>query len=693
MSDFLLEVGVEELPALEIYNIAEQFQKEFDDFLREKRIAHGGIRVFFTPRRIAVYIRDISRYQDVWETEVTGPPARVAFNQDGSPTKALLGFLESKGIGIENIYIEETKKGSYIKAKIKEGGKPTVDLLKEFITNLFSSLKLSKSMRWNGSGFKFLRPIRWLLCLMDESIVELEIAGIKASNISYGNRLKGNKEIFITHPSQYLEKLRENFVIADPDERKKLIVEKMESILKEYDYTWDRDEDLLNEVVNLVEYPGVILGSFEERYLELPEAVIITAMKQHQRYFAVRDKNGKLVNRFLSTINNTEDLRDNITPNHEKVLRARLEDAEFYMKEDLRIPLEERVEELKKVVYRENLGTIYDKLVRVEELLKEILPGYKDKVDEPLLRKALYLTKVDLTTLMIKDGKEFTKLEGVIGMEYALKQGKDKRLARIIYDHVLPRFPGDELPETLEGALISICDKIDTLLAFLKSGVEISASQDPFGLRRTLYAIFEIIKEKRIRFHIGRLVNKGAELLEMGSTDVGKFLNWLWVKLESYLEEKEGIRYDIVDCVVYANKGDIWDVMERARVLNRFYLESPEEFEKVVIGQKRANNILSGIENLPPLDVNLFEKEEERELHRVLVESEPKVKSAVLEEKYEEALNILRNLKPYIDEFFDEVFVMVEDEKLRNNRLALLLELRECFRHYGDFSKIVISST
>ncbi|MEO0230688.1 MAG: glycine--tRNA ligase subunit beta, partial [candidate division WOR-3 bacterium] len=236
MSDFLLEVGVEELPALEIYNIAEQFQKEFDDFLREKRIAHGGIIIFFTPRRIAVYIKDISRYQDVWETEVTGPPARVAFNQDGSPTKALLGFLESKGIGIENIYIEETKKGSYIKAKIKEGGKPTVDLLKEFITNLFSSLKLSKSMRWNGSGFKFLRPIRWLLCLMDESIVELEIAGIKASNISYGNRLKGNKEIFITHPSQYLEKLRENFVIADPDERKRLIVDKMESILKEYDY-------------------------------------------------------------------------------------------------------------------------------------------------------------------------------------------------------------------------------------------------------------------------------------------------------------------------------------------------------------------------------------------------------------------------------------------------------------------------
>lgn len=692
MSDFLLEIGVEELPALEIYDIAEQLRRGFENFLKEKKITYGEIHVYFTPRRIAVYVKDISQYQDVWETEITGPPSRVAFNQDGSPTKALLGFLESRGIRIEDIYIEETKKGSYIKAKIKEGGKPTIELLKEFVINLFSSLKLSKSMRWNGSGFRFLRPIRWLLCLMDENIVELDIAGIKSSNVSYGNRLKGNKEIFIRYPSEYLGKLRENFVVADPEERKRLLVEKMESILKDYGYTWDRDEDLLKEVINLVEYPGVILGTFEEKYLELPEAVIITAMKQHQRYFAVRDRNGRLVNRFLSAINNTEDLRDNITPNHEKVLRARLEDAEFYMKEDLKIPLEERVEELKKVVYRENLGTIYDKLVRVEELLKEILPGYKDKVDESLLRQALYLTKVDITTLMIKDGKEFTKLEGLIGMEYALKQGKDKKLARIIYDHILPRFPGDELPETLEGTLISICDKIDTLLAFLKSGVEISASQDPFGLRRTLYAIFEIIKEKKIRFNIVGLVNKGAELLQMDPSDVDKFLSWVWVKLESYLEEKEGIRYDIVDCVVYANKGDIWDVMERARVLNRFYLESPDEFEKVVIGQKRANNILSGIENLPQLDENLFEKEEEIKLHKVLVESAPKVKNAVTEERYEEALNILRNLKPYIDKFFDEVFVMVENEKLRNNRLALLRELRECFRHYGDFSKIVISS-
>ncbi|MGB9824948.1 MAG: glycine--tRNA ligase subunit beta [Candidatus Hydrothermia bacterium] len=692
MSEFLLEIGVEELPALDIYNIAEELKTSFDTFLKDKRISFEGIGVYFTSRRVAIHVKGISDYQEVWEIEVTGPPVKAAYDDKGNPTRALLGFLESKGLTLDDIYVETTKKGSYIKGRIKEGGKPTEELLRGFIPGLIGNLKLPKSMRWNDSGFRFLRPIRWILCLFNERTLDVEIAGVKASNFTYGNRLKGNQKIIVSYPSLYLQELEKNYVVADPERRKNILAEKMEDLTSKAGYIWDRDEELLTEVVNLVEYPGVIMGTFEEKYLELPEAVIITAMKQHQRYFAVRDRNGKLVNRFLSAINNTEDLKDNITPNHEKVLRARLEDAEFYMKEDLKIPLEARIEELKKVIYRENLGTIYDKILRVDKLIGELIPQFKGRIDVGLLKEALYLSKVDLTTLMIKDGKEFTKLEGIIGMEYALKQGKDPRLARIIYDHILPRFPGDKLPETMEGALISICDKIDTLMAFVKSGVEISASQDPFGLRRTLYAIFDLVKEKRIRFNFVRLVERAAELLGVARERVSSFLNWAWTRLESYLEEKEGIRYDIVDCVVYANKGDLWDVIERARVLNRFYLESPREFEEVVVGQKRANNILQGIANLPPVDESLFEKDEERKLHEVLKASAPRVKMALEEEKYEEALKTLRSLKPYIDKFFDNVFVMVDEERIRNNRLALLWELRECFRHYGDFSKIIVSS-
>ena len=688
MSEFLLEIGVEEIPAFDVYDIAEQLRRIFENFLEENRIKFGELKIFFTPRRFAIYIKGLSDFQDTWESEVTGPPAKVCFDEEGKPTKALTGFLESRNLRLEDVYVEETKKGKYVKAKIKEGGKPVKDLLSQFLPYVLSKVKVRKSMRWDG-GFRFLRPVRWILCLHNSEVMDVEIAGIKASRVTYGNRVKGNLLLEVKDPSDYLDLLRKNFVYADPDERKQIILEKIHKICSEKGLKWQEDHELLDEVVNLVEYPGVILGSFPERYLDLPESVIITAMKQHQRYFAVRRADGKLANYLITTINNTEDYEPEIRPNHEKVLKARLEDAEFYMHEDLKIPLEDRIEELKKVVFLEGVGTVYDKILRVEKLCQFLLPNFVD-VDSELLFKALKLCKVDLTTLMIKDGKEFTKLGGIIGMEYALRQGKDEKLSRIIYDHILPRFPGDELPQTIEGAIISLADKVDTLMAFLKAGAEISASQDPFGLRRTLYSIFELVKEKKLRFNFVHLLEKAALELGIPTEKLQEYLNWAWARLESYLEEKEGIRYDIVDCVVYANKGDLWDVIQRARVLNSYYLENRKEFEEVVIGQKRANNILADVKNLPPIDESLFEKDEERNLHKVLKESEPLVKKALDEERYEDALRILRSLKPYIDLFFDKVFVMVDDEKIRNNRLSLLYELRECFRHYGDFSKIVV---
>ncbi|MDI6850339.1 MAG: glycine--tRNA ligase subunit beta [bacterium] len=690
MSEFLFEVGVEEIPALDVYDIANQLKEIFESFLKENRINFGELKVFFTPRRFAVYIKGLSDFQETWETEVTGPPARVCFDDEGKPTKALLGFLGSRNLKLEDVYVEETKKGKYVKAKVEEGGKSVKDLLTQFLPEVLDKVKVRKSMRWDG-GFRFLRPVRWILCLYGNEVMNIEIAGVKAWEKTYGNRVKGNLLLEVKVPSDYLEILRKNYVYADPEERRGIILGKIEKICSEKGLKWQEDQELLDEVINLVEYPGVIIGSFPERYLDLPEPVIITAMKQHQRYFAVRKADHRLANYFITAINNTEDYEPEIRPNHEKVLKARLEDAEFYMHEDLKVPLENRIEELKKVVFLEGVGTVYDKVIRVEKLC-EFLISYFDGVDKELLFKAVKLCKVDLTTLMIKDGKEFTKLGGVIGMEYALRQGKDEKLSRIIYDHILPRFPGDELPHTLEGAIISLADKVDTLMAFLKAGAEISASQDPFGLRRTLYSIFELVKEKKLRFNFVSLLEKAAFELEVSQERLQEFLSWAWARLESYLEEKEGIRYDIVDCVVYANKGDIWDVIQRARVLNNYYLENKKEFEEVVIGQKRANNILSGVENLPPVDESLFEKDEEKNLHKVLRESEPLIKEALEEERYEEALKVLRNLKPYIDVFFDRVFVMVDDEKVRNNRLALLYELRECFRHYGDFSKIVVST-
>jgi len=690
MSEFLLEIGVEELPALEIYDIAEQFKELFELFFKEKRINYSDLRVFFTPRRIAVYIKGLADFQDTWEVEVTGPPAKVAFDENGNPTKALLGFLSSKNIKLEDIFVEESPKGRYVKARVKEGGKPSKELLAEFLSGLLDKVRLQKSMRWDGS-VRFLRPIRWIVCVFDEEVLPVEIAGIKASNVTYGHRLKGNKRLVINRPYYYIDLLKENFVFVDQEERKRELYSKMVKLCQDRGYSLQEDEELLKEVVNLVEYPGVLMGSFPTRYLDLPEPVIITAMKQHQRYFAVRGSDGKLVNYFVTCVNNTEDLKDEIIPNHEKVLRARLEDAEFYMHEDLKIPMEERIEFLKDVVFKENLGSVYDKVLRVQGILDELCKYFEGKIDKNALEVATRLYKVDLTTLMIKDGKEFTKLEGLIGMEYALRQGKDPKIARIIYDHILPRFPGDELPQTLEGALLSIADKLDNLVAFVKSGAELSSSQDPFGLRRIIYAVFEVIKSKALRFNFVSVLRKSAEAFGLSDEKFEEILGWVWERLERYLEEKEGIRYDIVDCVIFANKGDVWDVIRRARVLNDYYTANPKEFEEVVVGQKRANNILTGFSGSPVIYEELFEKEEERKLFEALQNVEPEVKKAVDEEKYEVALEFLRKLKPYIDAFFDKVFVMVEDEKVRNNRLSLLFKVREVFRLYGDFSKIVIS--
>lgn len=688
MNEFLFELGVEELPPFDIYDLADQFTGLFKGFLEENKIRYEKLDLYFAPRRIAVYVKGVSDYQETWEKEITGPPANVCFDAQGNPTKALLGFLQGKGLTIEDIFVEESKKGKYVKAKVKEGGRSSKELLVEFLPQVLVKIKLKKSMKWNGD-FRFLRPIRWILALWNEEKLNLNFAGLSASNVTYGHRSLGGRKIEVEKPSEYLEKLRENLVYANQKERREAILNKINELCSKFELTWETDEELLDEVVNLVEYPGVVMGEFPERYLDLPEPVVVTAMKQHQRYFSVRGKDGKLANKFITAIDNLETYAGEITPNHAKVLRARLEDAEFYMHEDLKVPLEERVDQLKKVVFREEVGTVYDKVKRIE-VLTEYLSQFLTGVRAHLLKEAVYLCKTDLTTLMIKDGKEFTKLEGIIGMEYALRQGKDKELARIIYDHILPRYLGDELPETIEGALISISDKIDNLFAFIKSGIEISASFDPFGMRRMIYGVFEVIKAKKIRFNFREFALRASQMLDVKTEKFEEFMDWVWKRLENYLEEKEGIRYDVVDSVIEAKTYDIWDIMERAKVLNRFYLENPGEFEEVVVGQKRANNILQGVGNLPPVSEELFEKEEERNLHAALLDTLPKVKDALSKENYQEALMHLRHLKPFIDKFFDDVFVMVDDEKIRLNRLSLLYELRECFRLYGDFSKIVV---
>ena len=449
------------------------------------------------------------------------------------------------------------------------------------------------------------------------------------------------------------------------------------------------DEALVEEVTNLVEYPQALIGSFSEEYLDLPKPVVVTAMKQHQRYFSVVSEKGELMPYFVAVINNLGEYRAEIVPGLERVLKARLEDARFYYREDMSRKLRERRDELKGIIWKAGLGSVYEKVERIRELALELARD-DDSVDRKLIEEASLLLKTDLTSQMIKDGKEFTLLEGIIGKEYALRQGEDERVARILYEHLLPRFPGDELPELREAAYIGIADRLDTIAGLLSTGYEPTGSVDPMGLRRLAYAIIDLVINLNMRIDLEKALRSAASKFDSPEEIVNKGLKFLFSRFENYLEEKEGVRYDLVDAVIASGVRDLVNLRLRALALKSLLEKEPKIFERVVVGQKRVANILKGHEVGDRPDPSLFEKEEERVLYETALRQDPVVREKVEREQFEDALRELLVLREPIDNFFDNVFVMVENEKLRANRLSLLSFIRNIFRTYGDFSLIVV---
>jgi len=688
MSEFLLEIGTEEIPASYILPATRNLEEKIKGFLEDRRIKFEEIKIFATPRRIAILVKGISERQEEWEIVVTGPPKKVAFDENGNPRKPLTAFAESRGVQTKDVFVVKTEKGEYIACKIKQGGKPSKELIESGLVDFINSIRFPKSMRWCDE-FRFARPIRWILALFGSEVIEIEFTDIKSDKITFGHRLLSKGKIIVNKPSLYEEALEKNFVIPNFEKRKDMLKQKLDALAEEKGLKLVEDEELLNEVANLLEYPGAVLGKFDERYLDLPEQVVITAMKQHQRYFALKYPDGRLAPYFAAGINNLEKYSDIIRPGLERVLKARLEDAEFYAHEDLKKSLKERVEELKYVVFKEGLGSVYDKLKRMEKIA-EYIARFNTPVDMNILKEGLWLSKTDLTTLMIRDGKEFTKLEGIIGMEYALRQGIHEKAARIIFEHHLPRFPGDRLPESKEAAIVGISDRIDTIVAILKTGYEMTGSQDPLGLRRLIYGLFEIIKKLAIRFNLKEAVRIAAFSLEADEEILERATGIILERLEFYLEEREGIRYDLVDCVINSGVLDLYNLMQRAHHLNELYKKDMDSFLKVAIGQKRVANILEKLEGEPVVKEELFEKEEEKILYSKACKLEPRIKECIEKEDFRGALSLLMELKDPIDGFFDNVFVMTEDKNIRHNRLSLLHYVRSIFNLYGDFSKIVI---
>ena len=502
--NYLLEIGVEELPARFVGDALEQLQTNTSNFLKEERISYSSMKVYSTPRRLTLIVEGLEDKQEDLKETVKGPAKKIAFDSDGNPTKALLGFMRGQNIDIASIYVEEHNGIEYVYADVVKEGKEIEEILKGNIPNIIKSINFPKSMRWGGKNIRFARPIRWLVSLLDDKIVSFDLEGIEASNITKGHRFLGSNRIELNNVDEYVEALRKNFVIVDQEERKDIIKYGSERLAKEKGGNLQQDENLLDEVTNIVEYPTPMIGRIKEEYLSLPADVVITPMKEHLRFFPVLDDKKRLLPYFITVRNGNDDFIETVIKGNEKVLGARLEDARFFYMDDVKRPLESYVDDLQRIVFQEKLGTLYDKTKRVQNLGIKI--GEYLEVGEETERnieRAGYLSKADLVTKMVS---EFTELQGKMGMEYARCSEENEIVSLAIFEQYLPRFAGDELPTTTAGSVLSIADKMDTISGLFAIGIHPTGSQDPFGLRRQALGIINIILDKKLNLSINELV-------------------------------------------------------------------------------------------------------------------------------------------------------------------------------------------
>ncbi len=695
MADYLLEIGTEELPPFSIKPAVLKLKEEFENLFKEEKIEFKNIKVFGSPRRLAILIEKISEKQKEYEEEIKGPPINIAFNEKGEKSEVLKKFLKSNKSDEKSIFIKEIEGKKYVFIKVKRGGRDTRDIIKENIVEIIKKIPFPKKMKWNSENLTFARPIRWILSLWNKEILELSLP-VKTSNKTRGNRLYGNKIIEINSIDKYEELLKKEGVVPSFEERKKIILEKINKICEKLNAEPVIDDNHLEELTGLVEYPGVILCEFPEKYLEIPKEVIFTAMKSHQRYIPLTSKDKRILPYFIAVINNKEEKENIIKKGLIDVLIARLEDAKFYIERDNEILLEERINLLKEIVWIKGLGSIYDKNLRVKSLLNYLINNSNIKISEnkEFLEKIIELLRTDLTTEMVRDGKEFTELEGIIASEYARIQKKDEKTIKILREYRLPRFYKDELPETNEGILISLSDKIDTACALFVSGYRIKGSKDPMGLKRNLYSIFYLITEKQIKFDLEKIVEFSLNLFENQKIRIKSNKEEITLEIlkrfENFLEEFKGIRYDIVDAIIESDTKDLYIIYKKASVLKEFLEKEWETFEKVIIGQKRVFNIIKNEKTNGRVKENLFEKEEEKVLYNTLREIEPLFIKNLERENFEDAFRELLKLRDPIDKFFDNVFVMTDNKEIRENRLNLLKRVWEVFKKYGNLSKIVI---
>ncbi|HZQ70841.1 MAG TPA: glycine--tRNA ligase subunit beta [Terriglobales bacterium] len=709
MADFLLEIGCEEIPARMIEGASQELGRRVGELLsRERLTASANVVRFSTPRRLSLIASGLAAVQPDVEEQVMGPSTKVAY-KDGVPAAPALAFAKKVGIPLADLQRISTPKGEYLAATVKKKGRAASDILCEMLPRELGGIYWPKNMYWRKPSERFVRPVRWLVAMLDGEVVPLEFDGVAAGNASQGHRILSPGPVQVSRAAAYVESLRRAKVLSS-EERLQQIRKALDAAARNIaGARWREDRELLDTVVHLTEFPSALLGNFDPEYLELPEEVLVTVMRDHQKYFALEDASGKLLPHFLAVLNTDGDPDGTIRHGHERVLRARFNDARFFWQTDQKHPLRERMEWLRHVTFQKDLGSYYDKAQRVQRLcswISEIVRRNGMQVRPGVVHKAACLAKTDLTTELVK---EFTELQGIVGGLYARVQQLDPDLpvatrisiADAIYDQYKPESMEDTLPRTIEGAVLSIGDKADSIAGMFGLGLVPSGSKDPFALRRQANAIVRIIAEYKLPLRLDELFgdalaayqHSAAAQKMKSQSDIWLDLNILiFERLTFYLREFKGYSYDVVSAVLSSDHFDILGTIARADAVKQ--VKDMPDFQAIAAASKRMRNILrqaaeKGIKPAESFQYFADAQLEEKMLAAQVEKMAPRVESSRNQKDYLEALLLLSTVRPTLDTFFDKVMVMVDDEGVRANRLALLASLLREFSTIADFSEIV----
>lgn len=681
MSDLLFEIGTEEIPARfmpkALADLAQYAAEELDG----AHIAHGEIKSECTPRRLVLKIKDVAGRQDDAVEVSKGPLKAQAFDADGNPTKAAQGFARSRGVEVSELKVEKIGNAEYVVAEKRTEGQPSIEVLPQFLQKIMHRLSFQKSMYWAEKAVRFARPVRWLVALYGDKPLEVVFGGVKSGTASRGHRFMGKESVEIKDAASYDAAMRENFVITDPEERKAMILAGVADIEKELGAKVTVDPELLEENVHLNEYPIPFYGSFEKEFLDIPAEVLILSMAKNQRYFPVHGADGKLMPNFIGVSNNRAKDMSVVREGNERVLRARLYDAAFFWKEDQKKSLDAHAEELKNVTYQEKLGTVYDKVQRIKKLTLWLAETLKADVDMAKLARACDLAKADLVTSMVY---EFSDVQGIMGREYARKAGEPEEVALAIYEQYLPRYAGDELPSQIGGALLGIGERLDTLAAIYKIGMEPTSSQDPYGLRRAARTINELVWGLSLDINIDEALGMAAGLLDMPQERLDKLKAFIAQRQQVQLREK-GFSHEAVALAVQTSPSRPLQLYRLAEVLTKAAGEP--WFAELVTAAVRVKNLLAKAEGEPgKVDPSKFVSDAERRLYDELQKLTGRAHNAVEKCDWEALAATMAELAPVIAQFFNDVLVMDKDAEIRENRIALLSECQKFFMQIGDFS-------